>query len=367
MAGLLAWAADVVGGNGGGIDDDEFPSPTAVVFSPEQEAYVREREARARELRRSIEQLRARLPPPHISQRLPHLHAYSVASNAALALQVDAHSATRQETQLREASLREENAAYEKAISNGEKQIQEKVQEASILKKKLKEMESAERTLRDELDRLQAISENRRSAEVVEVGTSLGAIQGTGLADSSSSCDLEKKKIELKSLEEEVQNLENRRAELERDSRRRPSPAQREKMLEKQLHSLLEQLATKQAQADKLTAEIHAKELEWDKLNAMQLKLESVNMETNMTRNRTGKYGSLASGPMHDTPGYGRDHLNSSGLMGGRTGSRVRGRSLPSGRQQKLMLARLAFVLYVLTLHLLVFLKISSVTLGRRS
>ncbi|KAF3793400.1 hypothetical protein EJ110_NYTH09381 [Nymphaea thermarum] len=367
MAGLLAWAADVVGGNGGGINDDEFPSPRAVVFSPEQEAYVREREAKARELRRSIGQLRARLPPPHISQRLPHLHAHSVASNAALALQVDSHSATRQETQLREASLQEENAAYEKAVSNGQKQIQEKMQEASILENKLKEMESSEGTFRDELDKLQATWENRRSAEVIEVETNSVAIKGTDLAGTSSAGDLEKKKIELKSLEEQIHNLENMWSELERDSLKQPSPAQREKLLEKQLHSLLEQLATKQAQAEELTVEIHAKEHELEKLNAMQLKLDSASMETNMTRNRMGRFGSLASGPSHDRPGYGRDHLNLSGLMGDTTGSRVKGRSLPSGRQQKLMLARSAFVLYILTLHLLVFIKISSVTLGRRS
>lgn len=96
MAGLLAWAADVVGGGGQG-NEEEDTAFSAVVFTPEQQKYARELEQRATSLRRSIQDLRLRIPPPDISQRLPHLHAHSLASNAALALQLNAHSATRQQ------------------------------------------------------------------------------------------------------------------------------------------------------------------------------------------------------------------------------------------------------------------------------
>ncbi|CAJ1947334.1 unnamed protein product [Sphenostylis stenocarpa] len=70
MAGLLAWA--VGGGGGKEAEDDSF---IPILFSEEQQ----------------------KLPPQDISQSLPHLHAHSLASNAALALQLNSHSATRQQ------------------------------------------------------------------------------------------------------------------------------------------------------------------------------------------------------------------------------------------------------------------------------
>ncbi|XP_042475692.1 uncharacterized protein LOC122057605 [Macadamia integrifolia] len=137
MAGLLAWAADVVGGGGQSDDEDERNRFPVVKFTPEQQKYARDLDVKAACITRSIQDLRLRLPPPDISQRLPHLHAHSLASNAALALQLNAHSATREEAQLREVALQEENAAYEKTITNCEKRIQEKLQEADMLQTKL--------------------------------------------------------------------------------------------------------------------------------------------------------------------------------------------------------------------------------------
>lgn len=102
MAGLLAWAADVVGGgptDDAGDDDSRLAIP--VVFTAEQQARAAELDARAASLRRSIRDLRLRIPPAHISQRLPHLHAHSLASSAALALQLNAHSTTREQVRLR--------------------------------------------------------------------------------------------------------------------------------------------------------------------------------------------------------------------------------------------------------------------------
>lgn len=92
MAGLLAWAADVVGGGG---EEEEGSIP--IIWSEDQRKYVWELDQKASSLRRSIDDLRLRLPPPDISQSLPHLHAHSLASNNALTLQLNSHSTTRQQ------------------------------------------------------------------------------------------------------------------------------------------------------------------------------------------------------------------------------------------------------------------------------
>lgn len=97
MAGLLAWAADVVAGAGQAAGDGEDGRLDPVVFTSEQRDRAAELEWRAAALRRSIHDLRLRIPPDHISQRLPHLHAHSLASSAALELQMNAHSATREQ------------------------------------------------------------------------------------------------------------------------------------------------------------------------------------------------------------------------------------------------------------------------------
>ncbi|KAF2610876.1 hypothetical protein F2Q70_00007487 [Brassica cretica] len=137
MAGLLAWAADVVGKNGkDGGDEEEDQIP--LVLTEEQQRYVDELGRKATTLSRSIQDLRLRLPPPDISQRLPHLLAHSLASNAALALQLDSHSATREHAQVREQTLLEENSAYENAISICEARIEERTHEADSLLRKLK-------------------------------------------------------------------------------------------------------------------------------------------------------------------------------------------------------------------------------------
>ncbi|PRQ53183.1 hypothetical protein RchiOBHm_Chr2g0163701 [Rosa chinensis] len=141
MAGLLAWAADVVGAGGGQGDEDDNPNSIPLIFTPEQQKYALDLDSKAASLSRLIHDLRLRIPPSDISQRLPHLHAHSLASNAALALQLNAHSSTREQAQLREVTLQEENAAYEKAISNCESKIQEKIEEVELLRRKLEEME----------------------------------------------------------------------------------------------------------------------------------------------------------------------------------------------------------------------------------
>ncbi|KAF4394189.1 hypothetical protein F8388_005823 [Cannabis sativa] len=57
-------------------------------------------------------------------------------------------------------------------------------------------------------------------------------------------------------------------------------------ILDKQLHSLIEQLASKQAQAEGLLSEIHIKGMELANLNGVWRQLESSSVEVNATRNR---------------------------------------------------------------------------------
>ncbi|CBI16873.3 hypothetical protein VitviT2T_021957 [Vitis vinifera] len=331
MAGLIAWAADVVGGGGQSNDEDDANS-IPIVFSPDQLNYVRELDGKAASLRRTIQDLRLRIPPSDISQRLPHLHAHSLASNADLALQLNSHSATRQQAQLRAETLQEENAAYDKAILNCENKIQEKLQEAEFLKMKLKEMDENENNLRIELESAQPTlntSQSRKSGDVVvESKTTIEAQADTDASKSSILDKLESKRKELSSMEETVQDLEKKWSKVQDNALKQPSPVQREKILDKQLHSLIEQLAAKQAQAEGLVSEIHLKEQELERLNGLWRRFQTSNTDVNTARNRFGR--------------------NKPHNIGGRTEI-----------QKRLMLLRSAFVLYILALHILVFIKIS--------
>ncbi|CAI0547732.1 unnamed protein product [Linum tenue] len=280
MAGLLAWAADVVGGHGSvhGDEADDIP----ILFTEEQQEYVRELDRNAASLTRAIQDLRQRLPPADISQRLPHLLAHSLASNAALPPKNSMKDSSRAsefrklqwlvirrllcylQTQLREVILQEENAAYERAISSCESRIQEKVQEADLLLRNLN---------------LKEVTEGSE-AEAAKV---------------SVLEKLETKKKELSSMEEIVQELDRKWAHILDKALKQLTPAQREKILDKQLHSLIEQLAAKQPQAEALVGEIHLKEMKLEKLSGLWKQIESSsNGESNYpARNRYGRSNSL--------------------------------------------------------------------------
>ena len=90
MAGLLAWAADVVGGNGADMD----MADRTLRLTPQQRQSISALDVRAAELQHSLQQLRQRMPPSDIAQRFPHLHADSLASHSTLALEKHAHTAT---------------------------------------------------------------------------------------------------------------------------------------------------------------------------------------------------------------------------------------------------------------------------------
>lgn len=101
-----------------------------------------------------------------------------------------------------------------------------------------------------------------------------------------------------------------------------------------------------QAQAEGLIGEIHLKEMELEKLNGLWRRMESSSLDGNVARNRFGRSSSYedAVSSYH----YGIPHQKLPIHMAGRSES-----------LQRLMLLRSAFVLYILVLHILVFIKIS--------
>ncbi|GMP30883.1 hypothetical protein CsSME_00005338 [Camellia sinensis var. sinensis] len=221
MAGLLAWAADVVGGSND-EEDDSSSIPIPLLFTPQQQHYSIELGLKSASLSRSIQDLRLTLPSHHISLRLPHLHAHSLASNAALALQFDSHSSTRQQAQLRETTLQEENIAFEKVISNCEDKIQERLQEAELLRAKLKKTDLAEKNLKTELENALAALDARKSRKsgelLIDSKTAVLAQEDTKASEYALLDKLENKKKELCSTEEMIQELEKKWAQVQENA-----------------------------------------------------------------------------------------------------------------------------------------------------
>ncbi|XP_074308269.1 uncharacterized protein LOC141643131 [Silene latifolia] len=345
MAGLLAWAADVVGHEEEERSDGEDSIP--LILTPDQQQYLTQLNLKAASLTRSIQDLRLRIPPSDISLRLPHLHAHSLSSNAALALQLNSHSDTRQQAQNREAKLLEENSALENEVSNCHTKIQEKLEEIEELRKKLEEMDLIEESLKAELQNMHKASSIRQSDE--SSAESDQKMENEDKGDTSNSALMEKlenKKKELQMTEDRIQTLEKKWAELQEKALKSPSPAQREKALDKQLHSLIQQLAAKQAQAEALVNEIHLKEKELERLNGMWRRVENGNREANAARNRFARGGSSSAYDFDDTDLYGHNKLPY------HTGGRAE-------QRQRLRLIRSSFVLYIFLLHVIVFIKIS--------
>jgi len=345
MAGILAWAADVVGGAGPSDDEaDDAREAASAAMTPEQRLRAAELDARASSMRRAIQDLRLRVPPPHVAQRLPHLHAHSLASSAALALQLNAHSSTKEQAQQREITLQEENAAYEKALSDCRWKIQERQMEANQLQSDLKEMEVAEHKLKAQLE--DALKE--QEAPQHKISTTASEITENALLEAESlinlkSKDLEEKKRVLELLDNKVQTLEKEWSVVEEESLKNPTPAQREKILERQLHSLIEQLTSKQAQAEILITDVHAKEKELERLNHLNRNVCSSANEISAPRSRFSR--GLFSGP--------EDYCDA------KAGRKLYQPGLRAEGQKRLMILRSAIVLYVLLLHIVVFIKIS--------
>ncbi|XP_024534424.1 restin homolog isoform X2 [Selaginella moellendorffii] len=248
MDGLLAWAADVVGGG----SDPESPAARAfLAFTPDQLHEIERLDRRASELQRSLQQLRHRLPPANIAQGLPHLHAESLASQSALALELHAHSASRIQAQVRESTLQSDIAAYKKALAATEQQAVDRSREAQELESSFQELDQLEQKLREEYDCLEKeLRAQRDSIEELEE-----KVQEASPLEEEEASELQSLRAELAKWQTKAAESRKELSMVENEALAWPSSAQREKDLERRLRSLTEQLTAKQAQAEKLTIE----------------------------------------------------------------------------------------------------------------
>ncbi|MCO5570112.1 hypothetical protein L7F22_023828 [Adiantum nelumboides] len=170
------------------------------------------------------------------------------------------------QSQAREASLRAENAAYAKAITAVQGQLQGKCQEIFSLGARLQEIEKEESTMRVELDSLLRASVENDG--VVYGGTVKENPPVMSFTDKSlqEGEELQRTRAELSMWENKVVRLEQEWLTLLQSSTRYPSAAQREMELERRLRILSEQLVAKQGQSDTIAEE----------RNSLQLRLTQV-------------------------------------------------------------------------------------------
>lgn len=378
MAGLLAWAADVVGGNG-----TDSPART-LRLTPQQWQAVSALDARAAALQHSLQLLRQRMPPSDIAQRFPHLHADSVASQSALSLEKMAHAATLNQLQAREASLLGENANYANALAARQQHAREKAQEAVHLATAFEEIEAAERNFRAELERLHNAVAERETGASSPATVENKELQDDGkLSELSSSHDmsaleeqeLQSIKVELTRWENKVIRLEKEWESLQHNTSRTPSPAQREKELERRLRTLTEQLVTKQAQAESLASERNALELRLEQASEARRNLLAGNGDHDFfKRNKISRSSSGLSSQTATIALENASHRSAAMRQRGakvtenvaRVARTVDAFSMHAGSQlRRSMLLRTLTVCYVLGLHVIVFLILSSVGLRR--
>ncbi|KAL2630317.1 hypothetical protein R1flu_015003 [Riccia fluitans] len=285
MAGLFAWAADVVGG--GNLDNEESRKPVPLLLTPQQSHYLSELDVKAAALQQTVLVLRQRVGPgaQGFAERMPHLHADSVAAQSALALEVQAHNATRLQIQTRENSLRAENEAYAKEIAARQDEAREKEQEAKDLQISLQEIEKKEKTFKNELEKLRAAVEKKDELSVQEEEETI-AVDGD--RDSLLQNELKQLRSELEMWEVKTKKLETEVASAQQKASRWPSPAQREKDLERKLRNLTEQLVTKQAQAESLASERNALELRLEQLNEARRHMQATGT-VDAKRNKIGR------------------------------------------------------------------------------
>ncbi|GLJ36615.1 hypothetical protein SUGI_0736480 [Cryptomeria japonica] len=375
MAGLLAWAADVVGGNGDGEEAYEYE--IVPKFSPEEEDLIRRLNERSGWLEKKLEELRRRIPPGTIAHTLPHLLKDTLASSSALSLERNAHQGTRLQAQLREASLLEENKAYTKAIEAGQQQIQEKSHEARQLEAKLKEVNELSRNQRIEFEELQDLvleREKNRSGNEPETGGKTGSCSSSPAATTKED-EIEDKRNELKFWEDKLIELEKKWNTLQHNLSHQLSPAQREKELERRLRSLTEQLMAKQTQLEALANERNALEFRLEDANEARRKLHLENGETNFKRNKVGRSVSTTSSALTSINARydeSKVHPQVSTIatrprfnkVAGEFGSKIINAAsdalgLRTGGYRRFMILRSLVVGYILGLHIVVFIIIS--------
>ncbi|PHT50383.1 hypothetical protein CQW23_10130 [Capsicum baccatum] len=240
--------------------------------------------------------------------------------------------------QLREITLQEENAEYDKAISDYENKIQAKSQEADLLRSKLQVRHNSQLSRGDHYIQQQHTQ-----------GISTSQVW---LSKQHDKVDKETVEVE----EEEEQQTKTSNAELEQAQAaaasesaqsndyliKNDSEAQEdEESANSALLRKLEEKKKELAQAEGLANDVHLKEMELERLNGLWRKLEASSADANATRNR---YARSSTDRGHVSLDYIVDLHQKPGRP---------------EKLHKLMLFKSAFVVYILTLHILVFIKIS--------
>ncbi|KAJ4867959.1 Uncharacterized protein Rs2_50495 [Raphanus sativus] len=159
--------------------------------------------------------------------------------------------------------------------------MQDKRHEADSLLTKLNELEEVAEILKTEQEDAQA-SLNERHSKSSGEAVILPYWKGKDGADTEAM----KFSYATEWLMEKVQELERSWVVKQERALKQPSPAQREKRLDKQLHTLIEQLSAKQVEADEIAGEIHSSEMELERLNSLWRRYGSFNVEGNAARNK---------------------------------------------------------------------------------
>ncbi|KAL0910268.1 hypothetical protein M5K25_021232 [Dendrobium thyrsiflorum] len=205
------------------------------------------------------------------------------------------------------------------------------------------ELDLIEKDLKENLEKVEA--EVKFSQSMVSKGGGNNAEQ-VDLVDESSravkSEELEEKKAELNSFDVMVQRLEEEWSLVQKESMKQPSPETHLSGGTMWVYFIEAWLA----QAENLMGEIRTMEKELENLNNIQQKkLDTIFADPNTTRNR---FSRVMAGSAAAYADYAEDSYSRPSIAGIRTES-----------LQKLMLLRSAFVLYILALHVIVFIKIS--------
>jgi len=193
--------------------------------------------------------------------------------------------------------------------------------------------------------------------------------------------DVESKRNKLKLWEDKLRKLEEKWTIVQHNLAQQPSPAQREKELERRLRSLTEQLVTKQAQAEAFANERNALEFQLEEANETRRQLHIGNVEPNFKRNKIGRSGIIsklspsASGTYDISESKVHSEISTTAVCPRVVKAfRESGRKLTQAADffyfktvghRRFMLFHSLIAGYILALHIVVFIIISFAKLGR--
>lgn len=263
--------------------------------------------------------------------------------------------------------MRSENASYAKALTSIRQHVVEKAQEAVRLEGELEKMEMMRNRLEAELEHFRSVNEDEASPTGSHLEGDEDFADGSPVQSGDDAPDLiHKLRQELDMLDNKAAVLKKELTTLQHSAARWPSPAQREKDLERRLRILTEQLVTKQAQAETWASERNALELRLGKANEALQQLQAGNVDVKSKRNKIGKVSSATA------PSAGLDerqpdstitpapvrHRAAKGVAS--VASTVDALSLHAGRQiRRSTVLRSLTMVYIVGLHVAVFIILS--------